>query len=135
MSEENVEFVRNAFDGIGERGLAEVAQTYWHPDVEYVEDPRWPGASRYKGRETVLRCFQAYSEALGGAEDVMIAVERVVDARERQVPFVRFQGRSASGVPHEHLWAYVVEVREGRIVYFRAYYEPEEALEAVGVRE
>jgi ketosteroid isomerase-like protein len=53
-----------------------------------------------------------------------------------KVPLVRFRSKgSASGLPHEHLWAYVVEVREGRIAYFRAYYEPAEALEAVGLRE
>ena len=40
---------------------------------------------------------------------------------------------STSGVPHEHLWGYVVEVREERIVYFRVYYDPAEALKAVGL--
>ena len=136
MSQENVELVRKAFEGAGARGLEKTAKTYWHPEVEYVEDPRWPGASRYKGREAVLRCFQAYMEALGREEDLAVTVERVFDAGERQVPFVRVQGRaSTSGVPHEHLWGYVVEVREGLIVYFRAYYEPGEALEAAGLSE
>jgi ketosteroid isomerase-like protein len=98
----------------------------------YVEDPRWPGAARYEGRDAVPRCFQAYAEALGSDEDMAITVERVFDAGARQVVFARFQGRSASGIPHEHLWGYVVEVRARRIVYFRAYYEPEEALAAAG---
>lgn len=133
MSEEHVEFVRNAFEAAGERGLADMARTYWHPDVEYVEDPRWPGSSCYRGRDAVLRCFQAYMEALG--EDAALTVERVFDAGQHQVAFARVQGRSASGVPHEHLWAYLVEVREGRVAYFRAFYEPEEALAAAGQRE
>src|SRR4029450_11842673 len=60
MSREAVEVVRNAFEGGSERGLQETAETYWHPEIEYEEDPRWPGASRYKGRDAVLRCFQAY---------------------------------------------------------------------------
>jgi ketosteroid isomerase-like protein len=136
MSEENAELVRKAFEGAGAQGLEKTAEAYWHPEVEYVEDPRWPGASRYKGRDEVLRCFQAYMEALGREEDFVVTVERVFDAGERQVPYVRVQGRaSTSGVPHEHLWDYVVEVRDERIVYFRAYYEPEEALEAAGMRE
>jgi hypothetical protein len=59
----------------------------------------------------------------------------VFDARERQVVFVQVQGRSTSGIPHEHLWAYVVEARDGLIVYFRAYYEPAEALRAAGLSE
>ena len=120
----------------GARDLQETAEIYWHPQVEYVEDPRWPGASTYVGRDAVLRCFQNYLEALGREEDFANKVERVFDAGERQVAFVRIQSRaSTSGVPHEHLWAYVVEVREERIVYFRAYYEPGQALEAAGLRE
>jgi ketosteroid isomerase-like protein len=75
-------------------------------------------------------------EALGREEDLDVTVERVLDAGERQVPFVRVKGRaSASGAPHEHLWGYVVEVRGGLIAYFRAYYEPSEALEAAGLTE
>jgi ketosteroid isomerase-like protein len=67
---------------------------------------------------------------------MVVTVERVFDAGERQVAFVRVKSRaSSSGVPHEHLWGYVVEVRERRIGYFRAYYEPAQALEAVGLSE
>jgi ketosteroid isomerase-like protein len=133
LSREAVEVVRNAFERSAGRGLQETAKTYWHPEVEYEEDPRWPGASRYKGRDAVLRCFQAYMEALGREEDLTVTVERVYDAGERQVPFVRIQGTSTTGVPHEHLWGYVVEVKEGLIAYFRAYYWPWDALEATGL--
>jgi hypothetical protein len=42
---------------------------------------------------------------------------------------------SASGVPHEHLWGYVVEVKDERIMYIGAHYNAGEALEAVGLRE
>ena len=135
MSQENLELVRNAFEATGVRGLEETAEAYWHPDIEYVEDPRWPGALRYQGRDAVLHCFPGYTEALGPDEDVAVAVERVFDAGDRQVVFARVRGRSTSGVPHEHLWGYVVDAREGRIVYFRAYYAPEEALEAAGLGE
>ena len=132
MSQEDADLVRRAFDGTGTTRLQDIAQTYWDPEVEYVEDPRWPGSSTYKGREAVVRCFENYLEALGEADDIAMTVEQVYDAGDRQVPFVRVRGRaSASGLPHEHLWGYVVEVREGRITYFRAYYEPEAALAAV----
>ena len=136
MSQENVEIVRRAFEGAGADGLRKAAETYWHPEVEYVEDPRWPGASRYRGRDAVVRCFESYMEALGREEDIVVTVERVLDAGTRQVPFVRVRGHAAtSGVPHDHLWGYVVEVSEGRIIYFRAYHDPAEALEAVGLTE
>ena len=136
MSQENVQLVREAFESSGAQGLRETAETYWHPEVGYVEDPLWPGASTYKGRAAVLRCFQGYMEALGAEEDLGISVERVLDGGARQVALVRVHTRGASsGVQQEHLWGYVVEAREGRISYFRAYYEPAEALEAAGLRE
>ncbi len=62
-----------------------------------------------------------------------LTVEKVVDGGERQAAFVRLAGQgSASGVPHEHLWGYAAEVRDGRVVHLHAYYDPAEALEAVG---
>jgi len=65
-----------------------------------------------------------------------VTVERVVDGGARQDVLVRFKSQaSASGVPNEHLWGYVAEVKDGRVSYLRAYYEPSEALEAVGLRE
>jgi ketosteroid isomerase-like protein len=136
MSRENVEVVGRAFDPAAAADLQERAERYWHPTIEYVEDPRWPGASSYKGRDAVLRCWREYAEALGSEEDFTVTVERVLDAGECQVALIRFcsQG-SASGVPHEHLWGYVVGVQDGRIAYLHAYYEPSEALEAAGLRE
>jgi ketosteroid isomerase-like protein len=136
MSEDKIQLIREALESSGGQGLRETAETYWHPEVEYVEDPRWPGASSYKGRAAVLRCFQAYMEALGADGDLGITVERVLDGGARQVALVRVRTRGvSSGVEQEHLWGYVVEVHRGRISYFRAYYEPAEALEAVGLRE
>jgi ketosteroid isomerase-like protein len=136
LSQENVEIVRRAFDGAGARTLDETAESYWHPEIRYVEDPRWPGASTYEGRDAVLDCFKRYMEVLGHDGDFVVTVERVFDAGARQVPFVRFESRaSASGLPHEHVWGYVVEVRDERLIYLRAYYEPAEALEAVGLSE
>jgi ketosteroid isomerase-like protein len=136
MSRENVELVRGAFESFASDGLTRSAESYLAPDAEYVEDPVWPGASTYEGRDEVVACFRAYTEALGREEDWSITVERVFEAGERLVPFVRFaSAASASGVPHDHLWAYVVEVRDGRIAYLRAYYDPQEALEAVGLSE
>jgi hypothetical protein len=113
VSEENVELVRRAFQ-VGD--LAKTAEAYWHPEIEYVEDPRLPGASSYNGRDAVVRCWRSYLDVLGDEDDIAITVEDVLDVGE-------------------HLWGYVVEVREERIAYLRAYYEPGEALEAAGLQD
>jgi ketosteroid isomerase-like protein len=133
MSEESVQIVRKAF---ANRALQETAEAFWHPRIEYIEDPRFPGASSYVGREAVVRRWLDYLEAMGDETTTTVVVEDVFDAGERQVAFVRFQGRTAgSGIPFDHLWGYVVEVEDGQLAYIHAYHEPAEALEAAGLSE
>ena len=130
MATDDVEFVRTAFAG----RLEETAAAHWDADLEYVEDPRFPGASSHRGRDAVVARFQEYMELLGSEDELTITVERVLDAGERQVPIVRFRGNaSTSGIPFDHVWAYLVEVRNERIVYIRAFYDPDEALAAAGL--
>src|SRR3954452_17719089 len=76
MSQEHVEIVRSAFDGVADRSLDETAETFWHSEITYVEDPRWPGASTYRGRDAVLHCFKGYTDSLGREEDFVVTVER-----------------------------------------------------------
>lgn len=131
MSRHNVDLVRRAFGG---GDLSQMAEAYWHPEIEYTEDPRFPGASTYRGRDAVVGVFRSYMEILGDEDEIAVTVEDVFDAGDRQVTLVRFRGQTrASGIPFEHLWGYVVEVSADRIASFRAYYEPEEALEAAGL--
>jgi ketosteroid isomerase-like protein len=132
MSQENVEIVRRAW----ELGLDAAAERYLDASIEFHEDPQWPGASSYRGREAVVQCFKGYVEALAlGEEDaVSISVEQVLDASERGVvAIIRYSGKAPSGVPYEHQWGYVFRVEDRRIVYLRGYYDPAEALEAVGL--
>lgn len=134
--EENVEVVRSFFEAFVTEGLDAAAARYLDRDAEYVEDPVWPGASSYRGRDEIVACFKGYTEALGGEAAWTLTVENVVDGGERQVAFVRLASvGSASGVPHEHLWGYATRVKEGRVIHFRAYYEAAEALETMGLRE
>jgi ketosteroid isomerase-like protein len=84
----------------------------------------------------MLGCWRATWRSWGDEDEITITVERVLAAGDRQVPLVRFRGHgSSSGIPFEHLWGYVVELRHGRIAYLRAYHEPEDAVEAAGVAE
>ena len=81
-------------------------------------------------------CFRRYWEALGAEEEWAWNLEELVDGGQRQAVLVRAASRgTTSGAPHEHLWGYVVEARDGRIVYFRAYYHASEALQALGLQE
>jgi ketosteroid isomerase-like protein len=109
----------------------EAAERWWDPEIEYVEDPRWPGSSTYRGLDEVIAAWNAYLEILGSTE---LSVERIVDAGDDVVALVRVSGVSkGADVPFDHLWAYVCRLRDGKLAYQRAYWDPDEALAAAGV--
>jgi len=108
------------------------AREYLAPDAEYVEDPDWPGAGAYRGIDAIVARWREYADLLG--DDVTAEVQELVET-ERGI-FVRFRntGRAtASGMSYDHTWGYVFRVCDGRISYWRAYFEPDDARRAVGL--
>ena len=105
-------------------------ERWWHPDIVYEEDPRWPGSGTYQGRDAVHDVFESYIEMFTSGET---RVERIVDANDQLVALIRFESVvSASGVPTDHLWGYLCRVRDGKLIHLRAYWDSEEALAAAG---
>jgi ketosteroid isomerase-like protein len=115
-----------------ERGLDGLAES-WDEDIVYEEDPLWPGAGTYSGRDAVLQRFREYEEQLGhGAA----TTDEVLERPGGVVIIWRHSGVTrGSGVPFEHRWAWVVQERDGKASHIRAYFDPEEALAAAGGRE
>jgi ketosteroid isomerase-like protein len=106
-------------------------ERYWHPEIAYEEDPRWPGSGTYRGKEAVAEVFEGYIDVFSAGE---VTVEELVEAGDRLVALIRFKVVSDSGdVPLDHLWGYVCEARDGRLAYLRAYWDPDEALADAGV--
>jgi len=115
----------------GEPLSRELAERWWDEDVEYIEDPHWPGSGHYRGLDEVMRAWNGYLEVFESAE---MKLERVFDAGNEAVFFVRVTGISkGADVPFDHLWGYVCRVRNGKLAYQRAYWDPQQALEAAGV--
>ncbi len=134
MSRENVEIARRLWGPLiagGASGEAMgVTSAEWDPDVQYIEDPNWPGAGVYRG-EAIQARFADYLEVFGTTE---MTLEDLVDVGDQVVSIFRTRGKSAqSGLPFEHEWAYVWRFRNGRVVEWRAYFEKDEALAAVGL--
>lgn len=134
MSRENVEVARRLWgqfvqDATGDRPARGIDDAAVHPDVEYVEDDRWPGSGRYRGIEAIRARFDEYLEILGPVE---MTVLEVIDAGDRVVSIFRTRGESsATGVPFDQEWAYVWTFRDGRVVRWRAYFDKAEAFEAI----
>ena len=100
----------------------------WDPDVEYVEDPEWPGAATFHGSRAVAGRFREYIEDLGAGAELLL--EDVRETPQGLVSLVRTRGSSPSGLPFDHLWGYRFRMRDDRVVWFRAYHDPDEALGA-----
>lgn len=136
MSAADVEFLRRMFEDLAGPEIAgptemETVEPWWHSEIEYVEDPKWPGSSAYRGRAEVLRCWNSYLEIFS---TVRMEVEDVVDAGDEVVVMVRVSGISdGAEVPFDQLWGYVCRLRDGKLGYYRAYTDPEEALADAGV--
>ena len=56
MAQENVEIVRRVIDVMDAEGFEAALPVFLdaaHPDVEWQEDPAWPGSAAYRGVEQV----------------------------------------------------------------------------------
>ena len=96
----------------GPEQRARFGDRWWHPEIRYLED-LGDGMEVFEGE---------------------LSIERTVEAADRLVALVRFNLVSAGGdVPTDHLWGYVCGARDGKLVYLRAYWDPDEALSAAGV--
>ena len=108
MTGDAAEVVRASF----RTGSVAEAASYWHEDVEYQEDPMWPGAGTYAGRDAVTRRWEEYVDVLGPTTEMT---------------------RGTTPAPHERLWGYLVRMQDGKLRHIRAYYDPDEALRAAGL--
>jgi ketosteroid isomerase-like protein len=142
MSRENVELVRRFWTDASEwfdesdrdpQRLAEISARYASEDLVYEEDPVWPDAGTYRGREAVMRRFLEYADLL---QMQAFEVGEVIDAGDLVFLEARIHmlgGDSAQSL--RFLWGYTVRVERGRVVHFRAWFDPAEGRRAAGLRE
>ena len=134
MSQENVEIVRAAFEALNRGGLDEAlayvdSEAEFEPPDEALERP-----SSFKGHEALRERWRTLREPFG---DVRLDPMEFIDVDDETVITVfrvRVRGR-ASEVPVEAEPAYVLAIRDGKIVRMRAYLQRVQALEAAGLSE
>jgi ketosteroid isomerase-like protein len=129
MAADEVEAGRRAWEAFARMSVPEelgALAASWDPEVEYVEDPKWPGAMSFRGFDAVGARFREYVDDLGA--DAELVLEDVRDTPEGMVSLVRTRGTSPNGLPFDHLWGYRFRMRDYRVVWFRAYLDPAEAL-------
>ncbi len=135
MSQENVEVVRrvtNVMDAEDFEAAFPVFLEAAHPDVEWREDPAWPGSATYRGVEQVRQVILDRMDTL----DFDQRTEDLIDVGDKVVALVRWRGRGrASGAQGELSLAIVWTVREQAITSIEFFLDRAEALAAVGLRE
>jgi ketosteroid isomerase-like protein len=138
MSEAEVAVVRRWLDasadalnsGAGD-AFAAVAERFMAPGVVYEEDPVWPDAGVYRGRDATVRRFLEYRDLVHLDR---IAPGEVIDATGMVVAQVRIEMLGGDrGGALDFVWTYTVRVEGGQITYFRAWYDREEGARAAGL--
>jgi ketosteroid isomerase-like protein len=130
VSGQNVEAVRRAWDAFN-RGDLEGFFADAAADVEFEEDPAFPEAAAFRGREQIRAYLASFQEAMA---DHHFEVEELRDLGDRVLALLHEKARgTSSGADVDQRPAFLYEFRGGLIVRVRAYLDRAEGLAAVGL--
>src|SRR4249919_3784901 len=131
MSQENVETVRRMYQAFY-GGDAEGALAYFDSAVEVDASTRVDGGIVH-GRDELSGLIAGW---LGAWDDWREEIEAIRDLGSRVLVAAAQRGRSkGSGIEVETRYAVLYEVHGDKITRMTMYSKPEDALEAVGLRE
>jgi ketosteroid isomerase-like protein len=135
MSQETWEVVRRvteAMDNQGFEAAFAVFEAAADANVEWREDPSWPGAGTYRGLERIRGLVVDRLDSFDFAQDT----EALIHVDDKVVALVQWHGRGrASGAQSGMKLAIVWTLREGTITKVEFYLDRPEALVAVGMSE
>ena len=133
MSEENLELMRRVIDLIDAEGFEAALPVFLdvaHADVEWREDPAWPGSGHYRGVEQVQQVILDRMDTLDFDQET----EELIPAGDKVVALVRWRMRGrASGAQGELSMAMVWTVREQAVAKIQFFLDRAEALAAAGL--
>jgi ketosteroid isomerase-like protein len=132
MSQQNVEVVRDIYSSWAP-GSSPADSNLLHPDIEWVN----PSDALEPGTRRGIEAFTSITEELDDTiTDFRMEVERCIDAGDRVVVIATMRGSgSTSGIEIKRRHGSVWTIRDGKAVRFQWFYEPAEALEAVGLSQ
>ena len=133
MSQENVEIVRAMWAAYA-RGDVQASLAGYTEDTIWDDTRYRPDGAVHVGRDALVKVVSTWRAAW---EDYEVEAEEVLDAGHDKVAVVlRERGRGkGGGVEMTNRWGQVMTVRGGKISHTIVYRAPEEAPEAVGLRE
>jgi ketosteroid isomerase-like protein len=128
-----VDAFRGVIEAINE-GDPDAGFDLFDAELEFREDPKFPEATVYRGRDEVVRNFREFTASF---EHYRFEIEDVRDAGgDKVMAVLREQARGkASGLEVDRRSGWVTTFRDGRVLSFEIYLDPADALEAAGLRE
>lgn len=131
MSQGNVEIVRRVYEALA-RGDWDALFSEAHPDFEMTTQ-RGPNAGTHRGRDGVQGFTEDYVAAF---ESSVVEPDRFIERGDQVLALVTRRARAKGGGPevavhNGHLWT----IRAGKVASMKTYPDPNEALEAVGLRK
>jgi len=133
MSQENVEFVRQALRAFNQEG-ADAAAAFYDPAVvlDNTQSP-FPDAGVYRGIESVRKWFDGLADAFG---EIRYEIETIRDLGDQVAALLRVRGRAPhTGIEIDYRFVPLITVRNGKIVRIDRFAHLEAALEAAGLSE
>jgi ketosteroid isomerase-like protein len=133
MSQETLELARQVMEALGQRDLS-IVIALADPEVE------WHSFFAQLGEGGVYRGHDGTREYMSDLSDAWEVVRADVDDGVAVgdvavlVGRIHYRGKG-SGAEDETPAGWMLKFREGKVVRFRAFREPEQALEAAGLRE
>ena len=132
MSQENVELARVVLDTLGARDAERLVELS-DPEVEWRSFFALSERGVYRGHDGTRRYMDDLADAfeIGEAEvDGALAVGDIALLVGR----LHYRGKG-SGVESASPTGWVLKFREGKVLSFRAFRDPKQALEAAGLEE
>jgi ketosteroid isomerase-like protein len=135
VSAENVESFKRAVEAFNRRDVEALLQELepkveWHPALERLLGGE---ATVYRGHEGVRELLRNTDEALG---EIFVEFSKIQDLGDQIVAIGRLRTRGKeSGAETESPVGYVAKLRDGKTIQIRTFLDPNEALEAAGLRE
>jgi ketosteroid isomerase-like protein len=133
MSQENVELAHEIAAALGRRDLERFLElsdpeVEWHSSISVLSE-----GGAYHGHEGIRQYLSDVEDAF---ESLDATIEQTLHVGDLVVILgsLQYRGRT-SGVTSEPQFGWVHKFREGKLVYLRAFRDPERALEALGLPE